>query len=151
MKEILIAMASVMASVPLLTGCGRTENKSILPAASTHSLEPIPLSGEGRHNPLPAGGYFTWRFDQKPQIGGLIVILQAYSQDGRKESPYEISGEYGMPGMRAHDSGPVPFQMNQKGDYLLPVEIAMPGAWQITLRIKRDGKQILVGKISFEV
>lgn len=151
MNKALISIAFAIASVPLLTGCGRNENKSILPAASTPSLGPILFSGEGKHNPLPAGGYFTWRFDKKPQIGGLIVILQAYSKEGEKESPYEISGEYGMPGMNAHDSGPVPFQMNKKGDYLLPVEIVMPGPWQITLRIKRDGKQILVGTISFVV
>jgi len=138
MKNVLIAMALVMASVPV-------------PATSARPLEPVTLSAEGRHNFLPSGGYFTWRFDKKPQIGGLIVILQAYSKEGQKESPYEISGEYGMPGMNAHDSGPAPFQMNKKGDYLMPVEIAMPGEWQITLRIKRDGKQILVGKISFVV
>ena len=27
----------------------------------------------------------------------------------------------------AHDSGEVPFKLNRKGDYLLPVNIVMPG------------------------
>ncbi len=151
MIKVLIAIIFVMSFLPLLTGCGKTDNKSVLPDASTHSQEPLALSSEGRKNPLPSGGYFTWRFDKKPQLGLLIVIVQAYSKDGKKESPYEISGDYGMPSMSAHDSGEVLFQMNKKGDYLLPAQISMPGLWQIVLRIKHGGKQILVGKIIFEV
>jgi hypothetical protein len=151
MKKVLLVMALVIAFIPAFTGCGKTDNESVLPATSAPSLESIALSSEGKRNLLPSGGYFAWRFDKKPQIGPLIVILQAYSKEGKKESPYEITGEYGMPGMRAHDSGPVPFQMNKKGDYLLPIQIAMPGPWEMTLRIKRNGKSILVGTLSFEV
>ncbi|MFA5975773.1 MAG: hypothetical protein WC859_06345 [Elusimicrobiota bacterium] len=148
------ALAAISVGMWLVPGCpsaGDAESHSSHLVKFARLSEPVTLSGEGKKNPLPSGGYFTWRFDKKPEMGMVIVILQAYSNAGKKETPYEITGEYGMPEMRMHDSGPVPVQLNKKGDYLLPVQISMPGSWQIVLRIKRAGKPVLSGKIDFAV
>lgn len=118
-------------------------------AAQAQAAKPVPLAASGDKNLLPGGGWFTWEFDKKPKLGTLIVKIRAYGKDGKQQSPYKITGESGMPSMRAHDSGPVAFQLNKKGDYLLPVDVVMPGDWRVTVRVSKDGKEILAGEIDF--
>jgi len=109
------------------------------------------LAGEGKKIALPSGGYFTWQFAQKPKMGTAILKIRAYSKTGEKDASCKISAEYGMPEMRAHDSGAVNFRLSKKGDYLLPVEIAMPGKWRVTIHIRQSGKEIFSGAIDFDV
>jgi len=127
----------------------KMEKAAVQPVKSEQAAQPVALSAAGKNNPLPSGGYFTWQFDKKPQLGTLIIKIRAYDKSGKQVSRYEIYGESGMPEMRAHDSGPVKFQLNKKGDYLLPVEVAMPGQWRTTVRIKQEGREILAGNIDF--
>jgi len=63
----------------------------------------------------------------------------------------EITGNYGMTTMKGeHDSGNVKFQLNKMKNYLLPVNIAMPGKWELKFIINNKGKEIFRGKILFE-
>ena len=109
------------------------------------------LAAEGKKNPLPDGGWFTWQFDKKPKLGTLIVKVQAFKKDETRNTALEITGETGMPDMRAHDSGRVKFVKNKKGDYLLPFDVAMPGDWQVLIRVKQGKKEIYAGKILFNI
>jgi hypothetical protein len=57
-----------------------------------------------------------------------------------------------MPSMRgAHDSGDVDFKLNKKNDYLLPVNIVMPGDWEVRVTFLKDGKPVFHGGITFDV
>ncbi len=127
------------------------EKAAAKPAIASVALKPVMLASEGKKIQLPGGGWFTWKFDKKPQLGTTIIKVQIYSKDKKRESSYELTGESGMPSMRAHDSGPVRFQLNKKGDYLLPVTVVMPGEWEIIIRIKTGGKELFAGKAVFNV
>jgi hypothetical protein len=123
-------------------------------SAGTPSKAPTPagpaaLAPEGKKNMLPDGGWFTWQFSQKPKLGALVVKVQVFDKAGARVTPYVIVGESGMPSMRYHDSGPVKFQLNKKGDYLLPVDLVMPGEWQVVIRVKKDKREIYAGKVVF--
>lgn len=109
------------------------------------------LSGPGRRNALPSGGYLVWTFDKKPQLGMVIVKVQVFSKDKAKAAGCELTGAYGMPSMRYHDSGVQKFRLSKKGDYLLPMDLVMPGAWELVIRLRQDGKEIYAGKIDFSV
>ena len=110
---------------------------------------------------LPAAGkkcvinddyYFIYRFDKKPQLGTIIIKIELYNKEGKRDSPLKITGESGMPSMgSAHNSGPVPFQLNKKGDYLLPVNVVMPGDWEVKLDFVKEDKTIFSGRILFKV
>ncbi|HAF95703.1 MAG TPA: hypothetical protein DER10_02720 [Elusimicrobia bacterium] len=118
--------------------------------------KPVPaslhaLASQGKKNLLPGGGWFTWKFDKKPKLGTLIVKVQAFSKDGKRLTSYEITGECGMPAMRAHDSGTIKFLISKKGDYLMPVDVVMPGEWEVVIRVGKDGKEIYAGKVAFSV
>ena len=63
-----------------------------------------------------------------------------------------VTGQSDMPSMRgAHDSGEVAFKTNRAGDYLLPVNVVMPGDWEVRLTFSRNGIVIFRGRILFDV
>lgn len=130
---------------------GAAAKKAGVHAAPSKSMEVVELAGEGKKNALPDGYWFTWQFDKTPQLGTSIMKIRVFDRDGRQNTAFEVFGETGMPSMREHDTGPVRFQTNKKGDYLMPVNVVMPGGWQIVVRIKRAGKEIFAGKVNFRV
>ena len=57
-----------------------------------------------------------------------------------------------MPSMRGErKTGDRPFVLSNKGDYLLPIDIVMPGDWEIRLTILKEGKVIFRGSYNFDV
>jgi hypothetical protein len=110
------------------------------------------MPGPGKKVPLPGGFYALYSFDKKPKLGMLIVKVEIFSQDGKKDTSFEIKGDSGMPSMKGHhDTGEQPFQLSKKGDYLLPVNIVMPGDWEIRLTFLKDGKVQFRGSYPFDV
>jgi hypothetical protein len=51
----------------------------------------------------------------------------------------------------AHDTAEKAFVLNKKGDYLLPVDVVMPGVWEVHVFIYRGDTLIYHGVIPFEV
>jgi hypothetical protein len=134
----------------------------------------LSLNAEGQHehkskakNPetvypqMPAPGkkvmirneyYFIYDFDKKPKMGTVILKIELFTMDGKKDTTLEIKGDAGMPSMKgAHDTGERPFKLSQKGVYLLPVDIVMPGDWEIRLTFSKGGKVIFRGSHKFDV
>jgi hypothetical protein len=110
------------------------------------------MPGPGKKVSLPGGYYATYGFDKKPKLGMLIVKVEIFSQDGKKDTSFEIRGDSGMPSMKGHhDSGEQLFQLSKKGDYLLPVNIVMPGDWEIRLTFLKGGKVQYRGSYQFDV
>jgi hypothetical protein len=51
----------------------------------------------------------------------------------------------------AHETGDKAFTLSNKGDYLLPINIVMPGDWEIRLTVLKEGKVIFRGRYNFNV
>ena len=85
-------------------------------------------------------------------MGMSVLIVKLFDKDGRRVSDLAITGRSDMPSMRgAHDSGEVAFKTNRAGDYLLPVNVVMPGDWEVLLTFSRNGIVIFRGRITFDV
>ena len=123
----------------------------LLPLAWAEEQSVIKLVA-GERFTVSEGIYGTWEFSQKPQIGMVILKIQLFDKHDVKISPLTIIGSSGMPSMPGHhDSGEVAFNLNKKQNYLLPVNVVMPGEWEIQL-IFRDGeKTVLRAAIRFDV
>jgi hypothetical protein len=93
-----------------------------------------------------------WEFSQKPQIGMVIVKIQLFDKNDVKISSLSITGDSGMPSMPgSHDTGDVAFKLNKAKNYLLPVNVVMPGDWAVKL-IFSEGETILLrAVIRFDV
>jgi len=120
----------------------------------TYKQEPVykVLPGSGKKCWIGEKYYFTYKFVEKPKLGTAILKIQLFDKGGDRFTNLEIAGNSGMPSMGgAHDSGEVLFKLNKKGDYLLPVNIVMPGEWEVRLTFTKDKKVIYRGSFKFNV
>ncbi|OGR81742.1 MAG: hypothetical protein A2X32_09675 [Elusimicrobia bacterium GWC2_64_44] len=149
MKKITFLIIAAALAAPVLAREGAPTAAAVKPEAAV--MVPETLAAQGRKNPLPGGGWFTWKFDKKPQLGALFVKVQIFNKDKEKDTSYELTGESGMPSMPYHDTGKVYFKLNKKGDYLLPVDVVMAGEWRLVIRLMKDGKEVTAGKVDYSV
>jgi hypothetical protein len=111
-----------------------------------------PLSDTGNKCPIGEDYYFKYSFDKKPQLGTIILKVELFNKAGQQVTDLKITGDSGMPSMKGHhDSGDVAFQLNKKGDYLLPVNVVMPGDWEIKLKFLQGEQVIYRGSIRFDI
>ncbi|MGD9973516.1 MAG: hypothetical protein AB7S77_10675 [Desulfatirhabdiaceae bacterium] len=125
---------------------------TVLLSVSSFATGFSPLSGEGKQIWIGKDYYFTYGFNKKPQMGTIILRVELYDKNGKRDTSLKITGDSGMPSMAGHhDSGDIAFQLNNRGDYLLPVNVVMPGDWEVRLIFLKDGKPIFKGSIPFNV
>jgi hypothetical protein len=111
-----------------------------------------PMPGPGKKVPIGNDYYLIYGFDKKPKLGTMIMKVEVFAKDGKKDTSFEVKADSGMPSMRgAHESGERSFKLSNKGDYLLPIDIVMPGGWEIRLSLLKEGKIIFRGSYQFEV
>jgi hypothetical protein len=125
-------------------------------APATHAAGQGPvfaaMPGPGKKVPIGSNGYLIYSFDKKPKIGTVIMKVELYTPEGKRDTSGEVLGDCGMPSMRgAHETGDQPFKLSQKGDYLLPLNVVMPGDWEIRLTIRKAGQAIFQGSHSFDI
>jgi hypothetical protein len=110
------------------------------------------MPGPGKKVPIGGDYYIIYGFDKKPKIGTMIMKVEVFNKNGKKDTSFEIKVDSGMPSMKgAHESGDRSFKLSNKGDYLLPIDIVMPGGWEIRLTLSKDGKVIFRGSHQFDV
>jgi hypothetical protein len=112
----------------------------------------VPVLKAGQKNWIGEQHYFVYSFDKRPQMGTIIMKVQVFTKEGKQDTSLEITGDADMPSMKgAHSSGNQLFKMNKKGDYLLPVNVVMPGEWEIILNFLKDKKSVYTGSVRFHV
>jgi hypothetical protein len=111
-----------------------------------------PMPGPGKKVPIGKDQYLIYGFDKKPKLGTIIMKVEIFTGEGKKDTSMEVKADAGMPSMKgAHEMGERRFKLSNKGDYLLPIPIVMPGDWEIRLTLLKDGKIIFTGSYQFDV
>jgi hypothetical protein len=150
----LVAFSAVLTASAAAQSAGSCCNSPGLAPTGPQSQEPVfqDLAKSGKKCWIGEVNFFTWEFDKTPKMGTSILIIKLYDKDGKRVSDLQITGSSDMPSMRgAHDSGEVSFKNNKAGDYLLPVNVVMPGDWEVRLTFSRNGIVIFRGRIAFDV
>jgi hypothetical protein len=110
------------------------------------------MPGPGKKVPIGNDLYLLYGFDKKPKLGTVIMKVEIFAKDGKKDTSFDVKADAGMPSMKgAHETGEQPFQLSKKGDYLLPINIVMPGAWEVRLTLSKAGKVVFRGSYQFDV
>jgi hypothetical protein len=110
------------------------------------------LPGPGQKVKLNDDYSFSYEFSQRPQMGTVILVVRVHDKTGAQVTPYKITGLSDMPSMRgAHDSGEVELKTNKVNNYLLPVNIVMPGEWEVRLTFRLNDKAVFYGSLRFSV
>ena len=145
-------MKSIVAKMlfPVISFC------LLLVAAGTRmgatAVEFTPLTKAGQKTAISADLFIVYKFSERPKLGTIVLKIQVFDKAGNKVTPVTIQGRSGMPSMPGHhDSGQVDFKLNRKNDYLLPVDVVMPGDWEVQLTFMKDGKAIFFGRVNFDV
>lgn len=98
------------------------------------------------------GIYGICEFNRKPQIGMSVLKIKLFDKNDKRISPLAISGDCGMPSMPgSHDTGEVAFKLNKAQNYLLPVNVVMPGEWEVKLTFRDGERTVLLAAIRFDV
>jgi hypothetical protein len=114
--------------------------------------EYLPMPEPGKKVPIGEGSYLIYGFDKPLKMGRVIMTVEAFTANGKKDTSLEVKADADMPSMRgAHGTGDRAFQLSKKGDYLLPISIVMPGDWEIKLTVVKGGKVIFRGRYNFNV
>jgi hypothetical protein len=128
----------------------KSEGGSTVSGRETPAYPSMP--GPGKKVPLGSDYYLIYGFDKKPKLGTVIVKVEIFTKEGKKDTSFEVKADAGMPSMKgAHDTGDRPLKLSKKGDYLGPIDIVMPGDWEIRLTLSKEGKVIFRGSYQFDV
>ena len=151
----------VLFSIVTSLACMPLDAESQPEHKSKHGVSGSAASGTEQYPSMPGPGkkvfigndyYLIYGFDKKPKLGTLIMKVEIFTKEGKKDTSMEVKGEAGMPSMKgAHDTGDKPFKLSKKGDYLLPFDIVMPGDWEIRLSLLKEGKVIFRGSYQFDI
>jgi hypothetical protein len=127
--------------------------KDVLAASGTQQSQAyFPMPEPGAKVQIGSGYYMVYGFDKKPKLGTVIMKIDIFKGEGERDSSFQVKGDSGMPSMRgAHETGDRAFQHSRKGSYLLPIDIVMPGDWEIRLTILKDGKVFFRGRYNFDI
>lgn len=111
----------------------------------------VSMLGPGEKVLIGNDKYMIYGFVEKPKMGSVIMKIEVFNNKGEKDSSVAITADSWMPSMPSMGTGHDTFKLSKKGDYLVPVNITMPGDWEIKIIIAKDGKVIYRGSYRFDV
>jgi hypothetical protein len=110
------------------------------------------LPKPGRKVPLDEGHYFIYGLAESPKLGTVSMRVEIFTTEGVRDTSFVIKGDVDMPSMRgAHSSGEKDFVLSNKGVYLMPVRLVMPGEWEVRFTFSKDGKVVRRGVYLFSL
>jgi hypothetical protein len=147
---LLILSAFIVSCSPLHAG-SRKENDKKAGAAVTQASDGVTMPEPGKKVSIGNDKYLIYGFTKRPTMGIEIIKIQVYDSMGKKDTSLTIVADSWMPSMPGMHSGHYTSQLSNKGDYLTPVDITMPGDWEVKLTVMKDGKVLFRGSYKFDV
>lgn len=150
---ILFFIVSFYLSKPLFSAehLGK-DSKSTKEAGASQKPVFLPMPAPGKKVTLENGYYLIYGFDKRPKLGTIILKVEIYDTAGKKDTSLQVKADAGMPSMRgAHETGDRAFTLSKKGDYLLPINIVMPGDWEIRISVIKNNNPIFLGRYNFDI
>lgn len=105
----------------------------------------------GTKTVIDKGVQLTYSFNAHLAMGTVILKIKVTDSKGNPVEGYSLTGVYDMPEMNDSNSGKVAFVQNKKKDFLLPINVTMPGKWEVTVTVKKGRKTLITGLIDFNV
>lgn len=145
-----LGLAAFCLAAPAYPRTARVTNGLALRQVETGEYSGLP--GPGKKCRIDDEFSFTYKFTEKPRIGTFILRVRVFDGQGRQSTAFTVLGRSDMPSMAgAHDSGEQEFKTNKKSDYLLPINIVMPGEWEVRLTFKQGDSVVFRGAFRFDV
>ncbi|MCL2026460.1 MAG: FixH family protein [Leptospirales bacterium] len=108
-------------------------------------------SKEGKVNAINSEYSFVYSFPEKPKLGTYVLKVNLFKKN-EKVKDLTVMVFYNMPTCGYHRSGKLSaMQLNKNNDYLMPLNFAMRGAWEVTLIFQQNGKNLHSEKFSVKI
>ena len=134
------------------TETGRQKLMGVREARAEDATVYVSMPDPGKKVVIGNGYYLIYSFDKKPKLGTVIMKVEIFSADGSKDTSFVLRADTDMPSMRgAHATGDRPFVVSKRRDYVLPINVVMPGTWEIKLTVTKDGRTVYKGRHDFNV
>ena len=146
-----VVLVSIIPVAPLYSEM--TEGHKAKNTASAAEQKPaFPAMPEpGKKVSIGNDEYMIYEFTTKPKLGMVVVKIQVFNKNGEKDTSLAITVDTGMPSMPSMGEGHETFKLSKNGDYLTPIDITMPGDWEIKVTIMKAGKVLFRGSHLFDV
>jgi hypothetical protein len=152
---VFILLSGFLFLSPLPVESADTRGQMVQPMKGTTALpmpEYLPMPAPGKKVPIGYGYYLIYGFDKQPKLGTVIMKVENFTAEGKKDTSLEVRASADMPSMKgAHIVVERAFKLSKRGDYVTPIDIVMPGDWEIKLTVVKDGKVIFRGRYNFNV
>ena len=94
---------SVISIQPLsLYGEDYQGHKPIVAKSAGSEQTPVyaPMPGPGKKVAIGNDSYIIYGFDKKPKLGTVIMKVEVFTKDGKKDTSLDVTADAGMPSMR---------------------------------------------------
>ncbi|MFV0626238.1 MAG: FixH family protein [Alphaproteobacteria bacterium] len=91
-----------------------------------------------------------YEWPEKPKVGDHVLKVRVF-EDKEMVSDVDVLVSYDMPSMRGHHDTTAKMLKNKKGEFLLPINFAMRGGWEIILTAQKDGKEVAKETILLDI
>jgi hypothetical protein len=146
-------MNPLVISLVLISSPGASDSATYAgpsPALRVKDFQQLPKPGA--KIPLDSDTYFVFSFTKPPKLGIAIMRVEVFHRDGRRDTSFLVKGDMDMPSMRgAHAMGDKAFALSAKEQYLLPVNLVMPGDWEFRFTFEKNGKTVFRGIYLFDL
>jgi hypothetical protein len=154
-KLVLLFLLAVSTALPAFAQhCGNCPNAAkaaVADSSKAKDPECSELPGYGKKCGIGQDFYFTYKFDKKPKMGTSIVKVMIFNKQNKQVRDWEIMGWLGMPAMPGSHDSEAAFKQAKNGEYRLPVNIVMPGEWEVRMTFLKDKKPVLKRCFKFKV
>jgi hypothetical protein len=124
---------------------------SVETSGTQHAATFVAMPAPGEKVPIGNDTYMLYGFVEKPKMGPVVMKIRVLNNKGEADKTFTITADTTMPSMPSMGTDHDTFKVSRKGDYLLPVNITMPGDWEIKITITKHGKVIYRGSYRFDV
>ena len=74
------------------------------------------MPGPGKKVPVGNDYYLIYGFDKKPKLGTVIMKVEIFTKEGKKDTSFEVKADAGMPSMKgAHEQATGPLNFPTRG------------------------------------
>jgi hypothetical protein len=124
---------------------------SVSTSVTRHAAIFVSMPAPGEKVPIGNDMYMIYGFVEKPKMGPVIMKIQVFDKNDEKDRSVIITADSGMPSMPSMGTDHATCMLNKKGDYLVPINITMPGDWEVKITITKHGKVMYRGSYRFDV
>jgi len=147
-----MSVVAVFVMVIVCVGCGsQSPPVGVDEKNDNETTTDSPAAADSTEAAIGTDYSIKYEWPEKPKVGSYTLKVNLVDNTDASVEGAEVKVSYDMPSMRGHHAKTETMKQNAKGDYLLPINFAMPGDWEIIVSAYKDGVEIASETILLDI